>query len=72
MPKTTPVAVDSLQLTRSHRVKIRDAGRIIESFRFTFGERGGFPLCLAYTPGYQTWSLERARPGQKWCECAAS
>jgi hypothetical protein len=70
--KTKPVAVEALELTRKHRVRIRDAGRLIESFRFTFAERGGFPLCLAYTAGYQTWSLERARPSQKWCECQAS
>jgi hypothetical protein len=69
VPKTNPVAVEVLELTRPHRVKIRDAGRVIESFRFTFADRGGSSLCLAYTPGYQTWSLERARPGQKWCEC---
>jgi hypothetical protein len=72
VPKTNPVAVEVLELTRPHWVKIRDAGRVIESFRFTFADRGGFPLCLAYTPGYQTWSLERARPGQEWCECQAS
>jgi hypothetical protein len=72
VPRRKAVLVEALELTRAHRVKIRDAGRMIESFRFTFADRGGFPLCLAYTPGYQTWSLEKARPGQKWCECEAA
>jgi hypothetical protein len=68
VPKAKPVAVEALELGRPHRVTIRDDGRVIESFRFTFGARGGFPLCLAYAPGYQTWSLERAR-AQPQCGC---
>jgi hypothetical protein len=72
VPRRKAVLVEALELTRTHRVSIRDAGRMIESFRFTFADRGGSPLCLAYAPGYQTWSLEKARPGQKRCECDAT
>jgi hypothetical protein len=69
VPKLDPLPIEDLPLEATHRVRIRDEGRPIESFRFTFSARGGTPLCLAYTPGYQTWSLEKRRPGQRWCAC---
>jgi len=54
----------------THRIRILDAGEVIESFAFTFEKRGSNHLCLSYTPWYQTWSLEK--PGRRpWCKCPA-
>ena len=50
--------VDGLALNRRHTVKIFDAGKLIESFHFTFRKRDRMSLCLRYTPWYQTWQLE--------------
>jgi hypothetical protein len=61
--------VTGLQLGESHLVVIRDAGVVIESFRFTFESRGDSRLCLTYTPWYQTWQLDPPRPGASWCRC---
>lgn len=60
--------IDNLDLDKRHLVIIRDAGEIIESFYFTFEERGASHLCLSYGPWYQTWRL--APPlNRKWCRC---
>jgi len=54
---------------RRYQVQIRDAGRIIESFYFTFEERG-LELCLSYSPWYQTWQLDPPRSWIKACDCS--
>lgn len=51
-----------------HLIRIRDAGELIESFFFTFEERGGADLCLSFTPFYATWSLDTADQ-RSWCLC---
>ena len=69
VPERAPVLMDGIALGITHRVVIRDAGRVIESFRFTFEKRGSNHLCLAYGPWYQTWSLEPPSARQSWCKC---
>jgi hypothetical protein len=69
LASSRPVPLTGIALEGTHRVVIRDADRIVESFRFRFAARGGTPLCLSYAPGYQTWSLERPRAGATWCQC---
>ena len=70
IPKTgTPRLLTGLETGRRHRLVIRDAGRPIESFSFSFEGRGGTLLCLAYGPWYQTWTLDPPHPGAKWCRC---
>jgi len=65
MPRLiTDVAVGS-----RHLIVIRDGREVIESFDFTFEERGSAELCLQYTPWYQTWQLEPPRRGARWCRC---
>ena len=68
----TGVLIAELQTGEQHRVVIRDAGKVIESFSFTFEKRGSPHLCLAYGPWYQSWSLEPPQPGWRWCRCEPS
>jgi hypothetical protein len=72
LPSSAPSLVKSLSFAGSHRVRILDDGQPIEFFRFSFARRGGALLCLAYGPGYQTWSLEKPKPGNRQCQCVAS
>jgi len=67
VPATESVLVDDLDRLDKHLIVIRDGEQIIESFWFTFRERGSFHLCLRYQPWYQTWSLDPAPPGEKRC-----
>ena len=66
--RETGVKITGLRLRKRHLVRIRDAGKTIESFFFTFEDRGSPDLCLWLTPFYQTWSLS---PPEKrpWCKC---
>lgn len=71
LPASSPVVITGLDTAKRHRVRIRDGEKVIESFSFTFAERGSSRLCLSYMPWYQTWSLER--PGKRpWCKCQNS
>jgi hypothetical protein len=66
-----PRSISQLGLDAKHLVRIRDAGELIESFWFTFEERGSTTLCLSYGPWYQTWTLDP--PGrQPWCDCRSA
>jgi hypothetical protein len=67
VPATETVLVDGLNSVLRHLVIIRDGDQIIESFWFTFRERGSIHLCLRYQPWYQTWSLDPPRSGDKQC-----
>ena len=67
VPIKTPRSV-ALATGHRHLVRVRDAGELIESFYFTFEERGK-DLCLSYTSWYQTWLLDPPRPGASWCTC---
>lgn len=61
--------VSGLSPGQRHKVLIRDGAEVIESFSFTFEEKRSQRLCLAYTPFYQTWSLEPARSNFSGCRC---
>jgi hypothetical protein len=65
----SPILISAVPTGRSHRVVIRDAGRPIESFHFSFEKRGALRLCLSYAPWYQTWSLEPVRLNDRSCRC---
>ena len=67
VPADDPVVIAGLDNSEKHLVEIRDGDQLIESFWFTFAKRGAGDLWLTYTPWYQTWSLEPARPGGKRC-----
>jgi hypothetical protein len=69
VPIEDGVLIQDLPTGRRHRVTIRDGDREIESFTFTFEEKGSVQLCLSYTPWYQTWRLESPRPKAWWCKC---
>lgn len=64
-----PQLVPGLDPKAKHRIVIRDAGKKIESFTFTFAGRGSLNLCLQYGPWYQTWVLDPPLPGRTWCRC---
>jgi|GEM_PF-1143674 len=68
LSKKETAFIDNLDLDKRHLVIIRDTGEIIESFYFTFEERGASHLCLSYGPWYQTWRLEPPL-NRKWCRC---
>ena len=68
VPNDKPVLVTGLDVRSKHMVRIRDGEQTIESFWFSFSNRGSNELCLAYGPWYQTWSLDPPRPGAKWCK----
>lgn len=62
------VLIPRLDTRKRHLVRIRDGEQLIQSFYFTFKNRGGNHLCLAYGPWYQTWQL--TPPGNRpWCRC---
>ena len=63
------VLIAEIATGEKHKLVIRDAGKIIESFSFTFERRGSTHLCLAYGPWYQSWHLEPPQPGWRWCRC---
>lgn len=68
VPNERGTLIKGLSLAKRHSVRIWDGQRRIESFFFTFRERGGNHLCLDFTPFYRTWSL---RPPERrpWCKC---
>jgi hypothetical protein len=61
--------IDDLDPLSRHLIAIQDGGKVIESFWFTFEQRGGSDLCLTYTPWYQTWQLEPPRRKSSECRC---
>jgi hypothetical protein len=52
--------VDGLALTGKHRVQISADGKVIETFFFTFAERGP-KLVLNHHDFYGSWSLDVAK-----------
>ena len=64
-----PLPLEGFALGKVHKVRIYDGKEMIESFRFSFENRGGTTLCLSYGTWYQTWILEPPRPGAQWCDC---
>ena len=71
VPGEKGVLIRDISTGRRHTVIIRDGDRVIESFAFTFEEKGAARLCLSYTPWYQTWRLEAPPPKAWWCKCEA-
>lgn len=62
------VLIPQLDTKKRHLVRIRDGEQLIQSFYFTFKDRGASYLCLSYGPWYQTWQL--SPPGKRpWCRC---
>jgi hypothetical protein len=66
--KDRGISVSGLSSENKHTVRIWDGEDVIESFFFTFKERGGKNLCLSFTPFYHTWSLGPPERGP-WCKC---
>jgi len=69
MSRKDGTRIDGLDLTSRHMVRIWDGRTVVESFRFSFVERGANELCLWYRAGRQTWILEPPRPDQTRCRC---
>ncbi len=70
MTRKDGVRIEGLDLSARHVVRIWDGRTVVESFRFTFAERGGQELCLWYRAGRQTWILEPPRLDQARCRCS--
>jgi len=69
VPREEGALIQGLPTGQRHAVTIRDGDQVIESFSFTFEEKGNTELCLSYTPWYQTWRLDAPRPKAWWCKC---
>lgn len=68
VPTDEPRRIEGIELGKEHLVSIRQDDRLIESFWFTFEDRGGPDQCLWYGPWHQAWVLEP--PGNRlWCQC---
>lgn len=55
--RTERARFEGLDRSRRHLVRIAVGTRTIESFRFTFDEKGSTSLRLVLKTGYFTWSL---------------
>lgn len=64
---STGVLVKSLSSSK-HMVRIWDGSQQIESFFFTFRQKGSNHLCLWFTPFYRSWSLGLP-DGRPECRC---
>jgi hypothetical protein len=60
--------VEGLDVSRSHRVRVRHKGKQIESFRFRF-EAGETRRCLFLNELYLTWQLWPYGRQSPWCKC---
>lgn len=69
VPSDKPRPIKNVEGDDKHLVQIRDGDRLIESFWFTFEDRGGDSLCLSYKPWYQTWMLGPPA-NRSWCDCS--
>ena len=71
VPTDKGVLITELTLRGKHLIRIWDGDELIESFYFTFKDRGGSNLCLYFVPFYRTWRLDppERRP---WCRCNSS
>jgi hypothetical protein len=65
------VAIEGLALGTSHLFRIRDKGKVVTSFRFTFEKQGATDLCLWWKALYETWSLWPLRDATHLCACGA-
>lgn len=68
VPSKKALALHGLDAKRQHLVRVRDGGKITQSFYFTFENRRSTVLCLSYGPWYESWDL--SPPGRRpWCKC---
>ena len=70
-PKWSP-QITSLDLSKRHLIKIRNEGKLVESFWFSFKSRNTHELCLWFNTFYQTWSLSRLQVTFRLCPCRES
>jgi hypothetical protein len=62
--------IGGLSLGKSHLVKIRREGELVQSFKFTFKRYSSRDLCLWFKPLYETWQLWEAKESAAArCEC---
>src|SRR5678815_3289457 len=53
----------SVPLRVKHKTRIWVGSRLLETFFFTFEQKGSDRLCLDFNPYYGTWQLEAFRHG---------
>lgn len=69
LPHEVNVLYGGLDLEKKHWVRIRNQGKQIESFRFTFKEKGSDSLCLWFGALYEAWSLWPKGDSHHICKC---
>jgi len=62
------VMIGGLSTEAKHLLRIRDFGKTVESFWFTFEQPDAPRLCLWYSEYYNTWSLWPAKEAQHFCK----
>lgn len=63
------VLYGGLELEKKHWVRIRNQGKQIESFSFSFLEVDSDSLCLWFNALYETWSLWPQSRSYHLCDC---
>jgi len=71
IPHDKGLSITKLALNGKHLVKIRKDGKVVESFRFSFGELHSTDLCLFFKSLYETWNLWTGKEARTNCDCAA-
>jgi hypothetical protein len=66
--ESSSVLIANLDPTTKHLVRIRDNGKVVESFWFSFEKQGAKDLCLWFGHGYETWSLWPAKEARAFCK----
>ena len=72
LPQETSVLYGGLDLDRTHWVRIRNEGKTVESFKFSFKHYQTDSLCLWFKPLYETWSLSPQSESYHLCDCRKS
>ena len=69
LPHETHVLYEGLELGKKHWVRIRNQGKQVESFSFTFEHEDSDSLCLWFSELYETWSLWPQKRSYHLCDC---
>lgn len=69
LPHKTNVLYGGLDLEKRHWVRIRNQGKQVESFRFSFKQKESNSLCLWFGELYETWSLWPQEGSYHLCDC---